>query len=365
MFFSSFGGGASRPRYNHVDDSIDLQIKSLLYVFKRLRINKLASFYCDPKNSSLKYADNSRYDDDQQLKIYYEKLDKTYNIEVFKENILLGDEYRAMVDYGKNKFRSLCIVFDYPSVNLSRPGSPVKGESNTTNTDGFPAIVDYKDRAIKNYEFLLVSPKATVDLMIHTLAYSQLYIEHIRQLPYSTRHQYAKECIEEEIQGGVFTEVQLTKIIEKFLKKLAFNIQLSRIYEEYIRQLLPQRQSASSSQPVQANPGLRSVPSMNNVSLGQSSRSTSPTRTLKSKPSISKLRLGELYSLSAPPPLPSPVSAIASNANNSVTSISSSTESFPEKKIGVEIRFDIWDKCKLAVTEKLNREKRLIEQERR
>ncbi|CAH2354293.1 hypothetical protein CLIB1423_15S02894 [[Candida] railenensis] len=359
------------PNYDE-NDSIDLQIKSLLYVFKRLQVNKFSSFYRqDPvsKEYSFKYIASYSGGDSSA---YYDKLDSTYNLEGFK-GILLHDEYRVMIDYGKNKYRSLCIVSELPSPNLSRPGSPVKGEPTSTTHNNhsaggevFPPIVDYKDRPVKNFGFVhLPCENISIDMICNVLAHSPIYVEYV-QIGFTSRYQYAKESVEDVVgtdNNNNISKMTLSKrqhalIIRKYLTTLAFNVQLSRIYEEYVRQsasspLLPSPSFSSphtSPRKVASSTSLSrtssSLTKIENPAIPSPSSPTSPTspttmRTLKSKPSISKLKLNELYT---------PVMSAPSSVSN--------TSESPEKKF--EIQLDIWEKCKNAVNEKILRERRLL-----
>lgn len=87
-FLSLFGTSANKtakvPNFeqgeNH--DSVDLQVKSLLYVFKRLRLNKLSSFLGkDGTTYSFKYVDGDKQlNSDSGVHNYFQKLDAMYNV---------------------------------------------------------------------------------------------------------------------------------------------------------------------------------------------------------------------------------------------------------------------------------------------
>lgn len=361
------------------EDSIDLQIKSLLYCFRRLRINRLSSFLGikegQEREYELKYVTGfgSSSSDMELASEYYQKLDNTYNIAEFQK-ILIEDEYRVMCDYIKNKFRSFCIVTEMPS------NSVLKGDHENRS---FPSIVDYKDRPVKNFGFtVLPCEKVNTEIICGILSLSFIYTEHVL-IGLPTRYQYAKQCIESvlpletlSLSSYNITKDQRAKIIQGYLKKMAFNVQLNRIYEEYMKKngnssqlpsavlMLPtlQRSSFSSSTALRASTSMSSTtltPSTTPSNLTSNSltrfdapkmspsssersllRSPSPTRRLNKKPSISKLRLGELY--------------------NPVVSPQSTTTDVSQKRNNPEIRIDVWDKCKLAVSERLSREKKLL-----
>ncbi|ODV80671.1 uncharacterized protein CANTADRAFT_20243 [Suhomyces tanzawaensis NRRL Y-17324] len=379
---------------NH--DSIDLQIKSLLYLFKRLRINKLSTFLDESHN--LKYIDQGS-SASPELVQFYEKLDQTYGATEFV-HILTHDEYRVMVDFVKNKFRSYCVVSEVPSKNLSRPSSPVKGVSMNED-EVYPPFTDYKDRKVKGFKFVYFPrEQATAGQVATLLAESDIYLEHHKAFNFTTRYQYALESVDKVIPNNgnlkkamEITEDEKASIIREYLEKMAFNVQLSRIYEGYMKLVEPQIPSRSSSPTrikVGDSPKLKAKPSIKQLNLSElslsskptlpqasptktflapsplklspmkssqglrTSRPSSPTKQLKAKPSISKMRLDELYNpVASPPVLQEPFSDYKSESSHT-----SETSSTHNDNLGhTEIRVDIYEKCKLAVADKLKREK--------
>jgi len=210
VFGKSGGSGVTIPTFKQGDghDSVDLQIKSLQYLFKRLRINKLSPFLNG--DGSLKYTDTVIHKDRESLN-FFQKLDQMYDTDTFKSK-LVDDEYRVMIDYAKNKFRAYCILSDYPSTNLSRPGSPVKGGSFNGESDDFPPFVDYKDRRVKTFRFLLLPvDEVSIEFIANSLSTSDIYVEHFGTLDFGSRFQYAMDSIGRVIKDERFSNK--TKLI--------------------------------------------------------------------------------------------------------------------------------------------------------
>lgn len=372
VFGKSGGSGVTIPTYNQGDgrDSVDLQIKSHQYLFKRLRINKLAPFLNG--DNTLKYADAVIHNDREN---FFQKLDQMYDTETFK-NKLVDDEYRVMIDYAKNKFRSYCILSDYPSPNLSRPSSPVKGGTFNDESDDFPPIIDYKDRRVKSFRFLLLPiTDVSIEFIANCLSTSDIYAEHFSTLDFGSRFQYAMDAItrvikDERASTKLFsiTENEKSAIIQYYLRQVAFNVQLSRIVDEYMKHSLrsmklsptsspprvpsPTHSSPASSKPslaFPASPKPSLSPRKSIADLRQSLRPPSPTK-LSSKPSISKMRLDELYNPVAAPQLLEPFSLDSSDTSSDPITPGISTTK----------RLEIYEKCKAAVIDKLKKERSKI-----
>ncbi|KAI5966164.1 uncharacterized protein KGF55_000473 [Candida pseudojiufengensis] len=384
----------SKPTFDQSIDSTNLQIKSLLYLFKRLRINKLSPII---KDGELRYSDNII---DDECPIYL-KLDKTYNKEIFEKEILLNDEYRVIVDYIKNKFRSRCFISGKPD-NLSRPGSPIKGQSTTNNDQDYyneyPIFVDYKDRKIKNYKFIYFPLKdVTIESIANILSTSDLYVEH--SVSFLKRYNIALESITKVIKNTKkdvhfdLTIEEKNQIILNYLKSLSFYVQLIRIYEEYtklhplvfsLENLMNNISLKSDSISPNQTPSSSPLKHKNSTSYfpystSSSSINTSPSKSppklahrksqnlLRSKPSISKLKMEELYNPVVSPPVVSPSKTNSeitnnqkhNNHNNEENKSGSGTLS--EEVEGKEIlRLDVYEKCKNAINDKLYNEKQKI-----
>lgn len=326
-------------------DSTDLQIRSLLYLFKRLRINKLAPF---PNGTTLKYADGKYFDGVPDAHV--QKLDGLYNLAKFQK-LLVSEEHRVLIDYPKNKFRAFCILSEYPSSNFSRPLSPVKGNSTDEIENGFPVLKDYMERRVKNFSFSLLAPgKVTVRDLALELANSLLYVEHHSYVPFSARLQAAREAITKTTgvasDDGVISlkEESKTAIVGEYLRGLAFLVQLVRLYDEYTKQ---------HSEPVSPTK-LRSVKSFSQMpQLSPTKPSLSPLKTsarplsrnLSSKPSISNFKATEIYNpVTSPQKTPMSGSTLAGSVSHEFAIL------------GKEIRPELWEKCKLSIKDKLARE---------
>ncbi|KAK6454515.1 uncharacterized protein RJT20DRAFT_130655 [Scheffersomyces xylosifermentans] len=403
IFGASSASRATIPSYKQGEDhdSIDLQIKSLLYAFKRVQITKLAHFLNSSTNS-FKYVDGIHNDDESQAS-YYQKLDSVYNIDGFKKEIT-NDEYRVMVDFSKNKFRSFCILSDYPSASLSRPSSPVKGGTVNEDISGdFPVFRDHKDRRVKTYRFILLPLEGvSLEFIANTLSTSDIYCEHFSTIDFPTRHQYAMDSIKKVLSTDKFdlknkskeitlTEDEKAAIIRQYLVTLAFNVQLSRIYEEYIKhhplvktpvssptRLKKTKSISNLSTPVKSlaplvNLSLNISPSKTFLSSSspkklsprksvadlRSMRPESPTPGLRTKPSIAKIKLDELYNPVASPQGDPFFDSDASSTLSETSSVGNDKSASIPKRT-TEIRLDVYEKCKAAIIDKLNRERALV-----
>ncbi|KAI5955883.1 hypothetical protein KGF54_001385 [Candida jiufengensis] len=389
---SSTTDSTSIPTFDQSTDSINLQIKSLLYLFKRLKINKISPIV---KNGNLSYIDSKLINSTDPI---FAKLDKTYNLQYFQDEVLLNDEYRIIVDYIKNKFRSTCFISGKPT-NLSRPGSPVKNQSTNVqdNEDlynDYPPFVDYKERRIKNYKFIYFPLKnQSMESIANILSSSDLYVEH--SISFLKRYNIALESItkilkhtKKDVKFDLTIE-EKQKIILTYLKSLSFYVQLMRIYEEYtklhplvfslehsVSKLSVKSDSPSSpnqspsSSPTKSKPSTSSLYpySASSTSLS-SSMMASPTKSppklahrkstnlLKSKPSISKLKLEELYNPVVAPPTSNNSLAKYKNDDDNKSGSGTLSEEVEGKEI---LRLDVYEKCKNAINEKINNERRKI-----
>ncbi|KAI5969414.1 hypothetical protein CANMA_001481 [Candida margitis] len=378
------------PTFDPSIDSINLQIKSLLYLFKRLRIKKLASLV--GQDGKLKYADTEVvvvFDNDPT----FTKLDKTYNVAKF-EAILLDDEYRVVVDFIKNKFRAMCFINEVP-VNLSRPGSPVRDQSTNTGSDKdeFPPFLDYKERKSKLFEFTLfpISQHHTMESIASILSGSKIYIEH--KVPFLKRYNIALAAIAKVMCTSpnakfIINQDKKSKIIRNYLVLLATHVQVMRIYDEYTK-----------LHPLVASPTKSLNHSVSKLSLGNSSVASSPSSSptkphtkspvklsakparrdsqtlLRTKPSISQLKLDELYNPVANPPLLQPddkksgpktnngvgTGAGVGSRSGSEPGASSGSVTLLEDTEGREIlRLDVYERCKVAINDRIKSERKKL-----
>lgn len=401
LFSTSATRTAKIPNFEQGDghDSVDLQVKSLLYVFKRLRLDKLSSFLGkDGTVYSFKYYDGEKQlNNESEVHNYFQKLDAMYNVEKFKQ-VMINDEYRVMVDFTKNKFRSFCILSDYPSKSVLSSQEIGNGE--------FPSFKDYKDRDVKHFRFSIMPLQNTsIAFIANTLSTSDIYVEHHHKIDFNCRYQYAMDSISKvlnierntsDIDSPIsITDSEKAKIIEYYLKRVAFFVQLNRIYVEYLKCHATKGSPTKVTAPISPSKSVSSLlqsyvssnskltNSISNLSLAPSppklsprksmadlnkSRSTSPTRTLKSKPSVARMKMEELFH--------NPTSTTATQApkvtNNIFDSSKSDTSSAtfnddiapisPKKlpEITTEIKLEVWEKCKLAIKDKLEQERKKL-----
>lgn len=364
----------SIPTFDPSIDSINLQVKSLLYLFKRLRINKLLPLL---KNGELTYTDSLVGDRSDPT---FAKLDKTYNVIRFKE-MLLDDEYRVLVDFIKNKFRSMCFIDDLPT-NLSRPRSPTRNLSMDAvsavdvDDDFLPPFLDYKERNTKLFKFTLfsISQPHTTESIASILSGSNIYIEH--KVPFLKRYNIALTATNKVIGKPLTTKFtidqkQKLKIIRNYLTLLATHVQVMRIYHEYTK-MHPVVVATTTTNLLSH--------SASKLSLHDSSQTSSPTKTtsrskssptklarrdvhaqpaLRKKPSVLKLRLEELYNPVTNPPQFQSTNANRGNDTSSVSASDSITlsEDVESREI---LRLDVYERCKLAVGEKIKSERKKL-----
>ncbi|KAG7661485.1 uncharacterized protein J8A68_005063 [[Candida] subhashii] len=367
----------------------------------------LSFFLADKTTGPIpKYINNGSQDDDSiDLQITngstidynskeYQEQDQSYNFQGFISAIT-NDEYRVMVDFAKNKFRSWCIL-------------PELGER--TKNGQFSALLDSNGREVPNFKFILLPINGiSLDFIATTLSASPLYAEHFEYITFKFRYQLAlcsiKEVITDSRVQDKHKPIRITlkehkQIIRAYFTKIAFNVQLYRIYEEYIKHLPPapsltktpnspvriktkpslsnlntslsslsldhpSRSSISSTSPINKSSlsirGCFSLSEPSRVGFNRGSKSMGNLRApcspsnnrLKSKPSIPKFRLGELYN-----PVASP--QVIDENNNKSSSSSNSGDDCLLFQGGDDFRSDIYDKCKLAILEKLKVEKMTI-----
>lgn len=182
-----------------LEDDLDLKVRALTYLFKRLDIENLPAFINDENGI---YDLNGNSEDN-----YNEKLDTIYNKPEF-ERVLVTDEHRILVDWFKNRFRSICILS-----NLPPSGSHDMG---------------------KHFRFQVLKPDSTDEEYLKTLISSEIYIEHsidpimktdilieIIQNQKSLRPSYKKH----------FNKNDRANIILQYVRKLSEIVQVDRIYK--------------------------------------------------------------------------------------------------------------------------------------
>lgn len=359
---------ASGPTYKFGvnRDPTDLYTKALLYVFKRLQINRLASF---PSEGMLRYSNGQLWDptpDDTHLA----KLDIIYNVARF-EKVLTADEYRVLIDYPKNKFRMMCVLSERPSASLLRPSSPSKGHT-TTPENGLPVLVDYKERAVPAYEFSLLRVEIPITCreLADFLAESSIYAEHHSYVPQAARLHTARAAV-----SAIFPKSSQTSVVElleetkaqlllRYLRSLAVIVQVVRIYDLHSKksQMLPKRvaktlQVATPSTP----PRLRTVQSFSGLatlSPQSNLRALSPKKSnaqiqpgITKRPSVADFRANEVFN---------PVTAPSPERKLNARILTPDASSLLTSLFDFQVNPELWNKCQQSIYDKLAREKRLI-----
>lgn len=203
------------------EDPIDLQVKSLTYVFKRLKADRWGPFLqADESNG---YGYSMKVDNTLSSGNYgNDKLDVIYNIKRFEEK-LFTDEHRILIDFPKNKMRSLLIL------------------SDNTDSSIIPSL------GKENFQFHVLKPNGSDEEYYSVLIEkSNIYEEH--QVSYRTKSSILGSAI--RYLDGMKPRDEFTKddrawIIRQYVNKLAIHVQTQRIYRESKRQASP-----SKSRPV-------------------------------------------------------------------------------------------------------------------
>ncbi|KAG5356855.1 hypothetical protein CJU90_2207 [Yarrowia sp. C11] len=243
------------PTYYQGDneDHIDLQVKSLTFMYKRCnrqihtpfrrdssqdmskdikeclmrqRLSKKRSHQVLPtafssEKNSLRPS-RSEEDFTGMTPSEVEKLDIMYNRSEF-ERQLFNDQHRITIDWAKNKFRSVCILTAMPAHSTTLP------------------VID----ELNNCRFTLLRADATDEEYIRTLADSDLYREH--NIARNTRMRFARDCIDrtrdaKQPSSSNFTKDERALIIRTFLQKLAVEVQVQRLYRGAFRERLREKE---------------------------------------------------------------------------------------------------------------------------
>lgn len=365
------------PFTPHKGESPELQMESLLYLFKRLRINRLSSF---SQGNTLKYSDNkeeSIQDSAQEPEV--SRWDKIYQTTEMKRR-LLGQKERVLIDWLKNKFRSLCILQREPGPSLRNKDYELE--------DGFPVFKDYKDRKTGSFVFFVIPIDQQLNFteLAFELAQSTLYVEHHSYVSVAARIQCAKEAISKCL-GQKFTSESVvilseethTQVISAYVSSLAFIVQLFRIYDLHIKhnsdskvsakpslslkssfsfasKESPSKPQSRSNSPVKARgsyavyESLNDTPSSPTKTLGSKKSLANLRNTrLENKPSISNLRANEIYN-----PVAAPVSPERRSSPGRMQALDHSS------LYGREVQPELWEKCKQSINEKLRIEAQVI-----
>lgn len=241
-------GSTTIPQYGP-DDSADILVKSLVYMFKRLDLS-------EAKDSV------TRHDVEGMTKEEMLRLDQMYNIEQF-ERKLQDDPHRVLVDWQKNKFRAMLILAHMPQI------------------ESLPKF------DIPNLRFAVLESDASNDEYIRTLSTSDIYVEH--NLPIQVRREIAATCLRKYRDRNLQTRDQ---IITDYLRLVATEIQVARIYKAMLNKSQPPSQSTPA-----ATSGIPNQPKGTPSRFPARSRSPSPARGKNARPDLPSGKLGSTPSL--------------------------------------------------------------------
>ncbi|KAH3671768.1 hypothetical protein WICMUC_004579 [Wickerhamomyces mucosus] len=188
------------------EDDLDLKIASLQYFYKRYKFWKFPNFL----------------NNFQDYQIEDLKLDYIYNRKNF-EFQLQNDEHRILIDWYKNKFRSLMILSNNPSTkNLNQ--------------------LNFNDQ---NFKFLILKPNDSIDLYIEILInQSNIYLEHNDSINYSIKLKILTNFynLQKKFKPSYkpkFNKNDRSIIILNYLQKISEIVQIDRILKvkliEYIQ----------------------------------------------------------------------------------------------------------------------------------
>ena len=238
----------NKPNYiqGENEDSIPLQIKSLTYLFHRFKFYNLKPLLIkkivenddnDEEENIIYDFDYFNIDDNNDNKdpsyniLINEKLDSIYNIHYFK-NQFLNDPYKILVDYNKNKFRSLLILSNEPTNNI-----------NNNNNINYQNQIPINS----NFKFLILNPINSInnyiDIIINN---SNIYIEH--KVNKKIKIEILKKIIKKQLKKIMdnydsiddstiinFSKDDRAIIISTYVQKLAFHIQVQRLYKATLK----------------------------------------------------------------------------------------------------------------------------------
>ncbi|KAG7812554.1 hypothetical protein KL921_001786 [Ogataea angusta] len=265
------------PRYQggEDEDSVDLQIKSLMYMFERLKVYNFAPFIKISDSGKLSFDWLSKPDAPLHPDVIInDKLDSVYNIQSFKK-ILLDDPYRILIDYCKNKFRSYLILSDNPKE--------------------FPELPEFM---APDFHFTILkansSDKDYIDVLVNK---SDIYKEH--NISQQVKIDIAREIIYAQrtcSNEKNFNKNDRAKIIKLYVQKLAFHIQVERIYKATLKSKEQVLRSTRVPLSNACRPrGFKTHRSVVNLQIAQPLKSTN-RNTLRAKPSMSIMKLDNVYS---------------------------------------------------------------------
>lgn len=202
------------------------------------------------------------------------KLDILYNRPAF-ETAVSNDKHRILIDWRKNKFRALCILSDVPPSIASKVSeSELYFSESTELTSNFNETANGTSSALAiapGFSFLILPPTASEHIYVSSLTHSSLYSEHL--LPTDSRKRLAREALAlakrtramaavqakaratgrsvplgpsglpavsaaqiAAVSTATFSKNDRSLVITTFLRKLAFEVQVDRLFKALYRQ---------------------------------------------------------------------------------------------------------------------------------
>lgn len=254
-----------------MEDSIDLQIKSLVYVFHRFKIYNLKPFLkfneltdeydFDYLASTTSYKKNDISNNKKNSRgiLMNDKLDRIYNVDHFK-NQLINDPYRILIDYTKNKFRSLLILAQSPNEFNEIP---------SLSTPNFNFLVLKPNDPIEKYIEIIINKSGIYsEHKINNKIKVQILMRIIsRQKKTSDQTNFVNDDDNDNDNYDSPSEFYFTKddranIIKSYVQKLAFYIQVQRIYKAALkakeREIKNQLYKYSNDKSIQSYKSLKS-----------------------------------------------------------------------------------------------------------
>ncbi|GME84556.1 unnamed protein product [Ambrosiozyma monospora] len=222
------------PTYKHglKEDSIELQIRSLLYIYKKFKIYKLDHFVdtsdniaddyieftyaCKQNQDQVGSTSMSRSNNRSESYLINDKLDSIYNVHNFKK-MFLDDPYRILIDFPKNKFRSMMILSDKPK------------------DFGLPMLND-------DFKFQVLQADSLDDEYRSVILNSPIYKEH--EIDYDIKLKILNKVLakqRDEHPEGFDKDIR-HKIIRTYLIKLAFHIQVIRLFKTTVPEAMSEEQ---------------------------------------------------------------------------------------------------------------------------
>lgn len=273
---------ATGSELNDKDGDLDTQSKlgAVLDKFDELKLNNGQQRFPDGTIEEEDENESEGGNSDADSFIYHftrlsdaakKKLDIMYNRPAF-DKALSNDKHRVLIDWRKNKFRALCILSGIPP-SIEDKLTEYEITRSALTEQNFKPINGCKPKVRRSplevapgYSFLVLPATSSERIYVETLTNSGLYAEHY--LSEDTRRKLAKEALMlakrtramaavqakaratgrsvplgpnglpavsatqvASISTGIFTRNDRSLIVTTFLRKLAFEVQVDRLYK--------------------------------------------------------------------------------------------------------------------------------------